>query len=168
VGAPDVGPIVTARLSLQPFTSAQACDVLSGARRPEWAEGYPTPGDVEVATWVSNPRFGSPDARFGPRTIVVRVPGLCIGGIGFHGVPREDGTVEIGYGIAEEWRGQGLGSEAIAAFVAHAWSLPGVQRVIATTEEDNTASVHALLGAGLVPTPLGGGSLRFLCEAPVG
>jgi len=142
-------PIVTDRLRLECFTAADSESILSGRREPSWSAGYPTWGDREVARWVANPRFVPHDPRFGPRKIVVREGGLVIGGVGFHAVPRE-GEVEIGFGIAPEWRGWGIGAEAVTAFVRYAFSLPGVGRVRAETESDNEASARTLERAGFV------------------
>ena len=152
--------ILTRRLSLVALGPADAAAVLSGARSAAWAAGYPTPGDVEVARWVSAGRFAPRDPRFGPRRIIVSDPGLVIGGVGFHGAPR-DGVVEIGYGIAPEWRGQGLGSEVVMAFVAYAFTLAGVRRVTAVADPANVASRRALERAGLVIDGPAEGALRF-------
>jgi len=146
--APEV--IETPRLSLVAFDAARAQEVLSGRRQSFWDPGYPTPGDIEVARWVLSPRFGPRDRQFFPRTVMVRSEGLAIGGIGFHGTPDADGSVEIGYGIAQGWRTQGLGAEAVVAFVAHALTLPGVRQVVATTEVANEASLRSLYRAGFV------------------
>jgi len=155
--------IVTEHLRLESFTPADSETILSGRREPSWASGYPTAGDREVARWVSTPRFVPQDPRFGPRKVMVRRGGLVIGGIGFHGAPR-DGEVEIGFGIAEEWRGRGLGAEAVTAFVRYAFTLPGVRRVQAETDPGNEASVRTLERAGLAPVPERGGRRRFTAD----
>ena len=41
-----------------------------------------------------------------------------VGGVGFHGEPDEAGRVEIGYGMAEEYRGQGLTTTAVTLVLA--------------------------------------------------
>jgi RimJ/RimL family protein N-acetyltransferase len=159
--------IVTEHLRLEPFTTADSESILSGRREPSWAPGYPTAGDREVARWVSTPRFVPQDPRFGPRKVVVRQGGLVIGGIGFHGAPR-DGEVEIGFGIAEEWRRRGLGAEAVTAFVHYAFTLPGVRRVQAETDPGNEASVRTLGRAGLLRVPGGGRRLAFAASRGTG
>ncbi len=147
------------------FSAADARDVVAGVRRPSWDPGYPTPGDLEVAQWVLNPRFGPGDARFSPRTVVVRSSRRVIGGIGFHGAPRSDGRVEIGFGIAEGWRGRGLGSEAVRAFVAYARTLAEVRTVVAVAESSNVASAGALRAAGFVRVGEDGDRVVFEADA---
>ena len=92
----------TVRLVLTPLTFAQAVDVLSGARRPDWAQGYPTAGDRVIAgLLVAGRAADEPDepGMWGPWVLRTRGEGVVIGGAGFHGPPRQ-GAVEIGYGIA--------------------------------------------------------------------
>lgn len=152
--------IVTDRLRLEPFTLTDSESILSGRRELSWAPGYPTAGDREVAQWVSSPRFLPQDPRFGPRKILLRQGGVVVGGVGFHGAPR-DGEVEIGFGIAPEWRGQGIGAEAVTAFVRYAFTLPGVRRIRAETEPGNEASGRTLGRAGLALVADAGGRRQY-------
>lgn len=71
---------------------------------------------------------------------------LCFKGLGASGV------VEIGYGILEEYRGQGYAAEAVGAAVNWALQQPGVTRVEAETEPDNRASQRVLEKCGFLPT----------------
>ena len=54
--------------------------------------------------------------------IILRETGEVIGDIGFHGPPDQAGTVEIGYGIVEQYRGRGLAGESAVAICGLAWS----------------------------------------------
>lgn len=165
---PPLAPeIVTGRLRLERLTAADSEAILSGRRDAAWSAGYPTAGDRAVARWLSSPRFVPRDPRFGPRRIVVREGGVVIGGVGFHGVARH-GEVEIGFGIAPEWRGRGIGAEAVTAFVRYAFSLPGVERVRAVTEADNEASARTLERAGLVLEGRDGPRRRFAAVRDAG
>ena len=56
--------------------------------------------------------------------------------------------VEIGYGIDEEFKGQGYASEAIGA-VSWAMEQEDVLSVIAETEKDNIASYKVLQHIGM-------------------
>jgi RimJ/RimL family protein N-acetyltransferase len=98
---------------------------------------------------AKNPTRFSSDNRFGPYTIIDRASGLVIGGAGFIGPPAEDGTVEIGYGIAAEWRNRGIATEAVHGLLQFAWSQPGVERVFATTDPSNASSARVLEKAGM-------------------
>ncbi|MGB8207211.1 MAG: GNAT family N-acetyltransferase [Mycobacterium sp.] len=69
-----------------------------------------------------------------------------------------DRTVEIGYEIAPEFRGKGLGTAAVAALVEHARATHAVDTVIARTEPKTSPSVRILkklkfINVGLVPLP---------------
>ena len=77
--------------------------------------------------------------------------GARIGDLSFKG-RGDDGSVEIGYGISEEYRGKGFASEAVDAAVRWALGQPGVERVEAETEPDNRASQRVLQKCGFVPT----------------
>lgn len=69
---------------------------------------------------------------------------LILGNIAFKGSPDTQGTIEIGYGIGEAFRGQGYMTEAVQILTAAALSLPSVRAVTAVTAQDNTASIRVL------------------------
>jgi RimJ/RimL family protein N-acetyltransferase len=132
-------------ITLVPMTSADADEILAGEPvRRRWAEGYPTEGDVEVAGWLASGAMPpvTAEAPFGP-WLVVTDAGLVVGGVGFHGHPDAQGRVEIGYGIAAPFRGQGIASAA----VAHLCVMPALRAVtalVAHTDPDNSASQRVL------------------------
>ena len=70
---------------------------------------------------------------------------LCFKGLG------ADGIVEIGYGILEEYQGQGYATEAIDATVVWALKQSNVTRVEAETAPDNRASQRVLEKCGFLP-----------------
>ncbi len=76
--------------------------------------------------------------------------GLTIGGIGFKGAPDAEGTVEIGYGIDEEYRRNGYGTEAVNGLVKWAFEQKGVHCITAQTEPDNDISQKVLINNGFV------------------
>jgi RimJ/RimL family protein N-acetyltransferase len=71
-----------------------------------------------------------------------------VGAGGYFGPPTADGTVEIGYSIADEVRGEGYGTELAQALTNRALRQPGVRRVIAHVQADNVASHKVLKRAG--------------------
>ena len=77
--------------------------------------------------------------------------GTHIGELCFKG-KSPDGSVEIGYGIAEDYRCRGYATEAVSAVAAWARRQEGVSRVEAEAEEDNTASLRVLEKAWFIPT----------------
>ncbi len=83
--------------------------------------------------------------------MIVRKDGKHIGNLGFRGSPA-GGMVELGYGIAEEYRGFGYATEAVETLVAWAMEQPGVSRVEAETADDNAASRRVLEKCGFVPS----------------
>ena len=77
--------------------------------------------------------------------------GTHIGDLCFKGLDA-NGMAEIGYGILEEYQGQGYATEAIGAAVNWALRQSGVTRVEAETEPDNLASQRVLEKCGFLPT----------------
>jgi ribosomal-protein-alanine N-acetyltransferase len=69
--------------------------------------------------------------------------GRLVGSGGYHGPPA-DGSVEIGYEIAREFRQHGLGTAAVVELVAKAFENSDVQEVIAKTEMKTNPSVKIL------------------------
>ena len=87
--------------------------------------------------------------------MVTRHDGVQVGDLSFKGF-NEDGSVEIGYGIIDEFQGQGYATEAVKAAVNWALKQAGVLRVEAETEQDNTASQRVLAKCGFVPSGIMG------------
>ena len=77
--------------------------------------------------------------------------GTHIGELCFKGL-SEDGAAEIGYGICENYRGNGYATEAVSALVERALSRPGAVCITAEVEETNAASRRVLEKAGFAPT----------------
>ncbi len=90
--------------------------------------------------------------------------GTHVGDLSFKGL-HPDGSVEIGYGITEENRGRGYAAEAVNAVVTWALEQPGVTRVEAETEPDNSASQRVLEKCGFIASSvMGEEGPRFLRE----
>lgn len=139
----------TERLILHPVDVAEAERIVVRQPRPadSWAEDFPFDGDVIGATMFLRATAAHGDQRpFGHYTISRFADGQMIGGIGFKGQP-ENGSVEIGYGLAPSARGHGYAAEAARALIAlaHAHRLT---RVVAETDEGNIASQRTLEHAG--------------------
>ena len=83
--------------------------------------------------------------------LVTRHDGVQVGDLSFKGL-NEDGSAEIGYGIIDEFQGQGYATEAVKAAVNWALKQAGVLRVEAETEPDNKASQRVLAKCGFVPS----------------
>lgn len=87
--------------------------------------------------------------------MIERKDGTHVGDLSFKGL-GEDGSVEIGYGILEEFRNSGYATEAVTAASDWASKQPGVSRVEAETEPDNAASQRVLEKCGFVPSGIMG------------
>jgi len=87
--------------------------------------------------------------------LIVRKDGKNIGNLSFKGIP-EEGIVEIGYGIAEEYRGYGYATEALETILEWAFDQPGVNCVAAETVPDNLASQRVLEKCGFSPSGIMG------------
>ncbi|MDA8062030.1 MAG: GNAT family N-acetyltransferase [Actinomycetota bacterium] len=143
------------RVLLRPLDLAAARAVLDGRRAADWSSGYPTEGDRDISRFLTD-RPPAPGALevFLPYQIVVSASGLVAGGIGCHRPPDETGAVEIGYGIAPEWRNQGLTTEAVAVLVERLGGA-GVVTVTARTAPHNLASQAVLRRNGFAETGVG-------------
>ena len=106
------------------------------------------------------------NGQWGMYEIILHETSEVIGSIGFHGPPDEAGTVEIGYGIVEQYRGRGLMAESAVAICDLAWSRPEVRRIIARTEETNAASAGVLMHAGFRADGAADGMRNFSLDRP--
>lgn len=139
-------PLATPRLDLIPLDAETRAAILEGrGAGRSWADGYPTPGDLEVAAMPAAPE---PWTQY---AIVERASGLVIGGAGFHRAPA-NGEVEIGYGLTEAARGRGYATEAVRALIDIA-RRHGAMAVIAETDHGNRESERVLERNGFVPSP---------------
>jgi len=78
---------------------------------------------------------------------LVGLDGVVIGDCGTAG-PIENGSVEIGFGLAEEERGKGYGTELVGALSDWLLAYHGVERIVARTDVANKASRTVLERAG--------------------
>ena len=111
-----------------------------------------------VLGWQENP---DNDPSFGMYWMVRREGAnsrTLVGVAGFKGMPSEDGTVEIGYGVVPEHQRRGYATETVRAFLQHAFASPEVRRVIAETLPDLEGSIGLLEKCGF--RFVGDGSVR--------
>lgn len=79
---------------------------------------------------------------------VLKEKKILIGNCGFKGYPK-DGIVEIGYEVANDYRGKGFATEMAAALIKYAFGQPGVLRVQAHTLAEENESVAVLRKCGM-------------------
>jgi RimJ/RimL family protein N-acetyltransferase len=159
---------VSARLIVRvlPWDAVRA--ISGGSRLGDWADDYPSEGDViiagllqEVGEAVADPA----DQAWGHRQVVERASGLVVGGIGFFGPPRGGGEVEVGYGIVPSRQGRGYATEALQAMLTMAWADPRVTAVVAGTDPGNAISQRVLGKAGF-RLVAANGELRYRLSRP--
>ncbi|GAA2349038.1 hypothetical protein GCM10010246_40780 [Streptomyces cuspidosporus] len=142
---PPPADLITERLILRPWTTAEATAVLGGDRPEGWADDFPAEGDRVIAgLFEHNPQWLG---AYGHRLVVERDTGLVVGSLGLFWPPSE-GVVELGYGIVASRRGRGYATEAARALAEFALTAPEVHTVSAGVELSNPASVRVLEKAG--------------------
>jgi RimJ/RimL family protein N-acetyltransferase len=144
----------TGRLELVPQTLSVARALLAGqdAGLP-LGEGYPHADTFDALRMFTD--HASTDDEGG--WFITLADGRVIGDCGTHGWTDQQGRVEIGYGLAAPYRGQGMGTEAVRALADWVAAQPGVTAVTASVEVGNIASRRLLerLGFTLVDTAEG-------------
>ncbi len=82
--------------------------------------------------------------------LVIRSAPFGAGLVGFKGPPNQNGEVEIGYGIDQNYQGQGYMTEAVRAMISWAFKETSCCSVTApNTKKWNLASQRVLLKAGM-------------------
>lgn len=120
---------------MEAFIAAQSVDVLKAAYTEMLDGCLAHPDQWEwYAIWMIELKGGT------------HIGELCFKGI------TENGSAEIGYGIAEEYQGHGYAAEAVSALADRALKQPGAICVTAETEASNIASQRVLKKAGFIPT----------------
>ena len=134
--------IYTERLILYPASREQMEAVISSERDEDLKQAY---------TEMLEGCLRHPDQwDWYAVWMIEKTDGTHIGDFCFKGL-REDGTVEIGYGILEEHRGQGYATEAVQAACRWAFHHAQVQSLEAETDVGNTASQRVLEKCGFRP-----------------
>ena len=134
--------IRTERLRLYPASREQMESTIASEQDEELKKAYSEmlegclrhPGQWDwYAIWMMEKRDGT------------HIGDLCFKGL------REDGAVEIGYGILEEYQGQGYATEAVRAACRWALGHAEVKTLEAETEAGNLASQRVLEKCGFRP-----------------
>ena len=142
----------TARLTLRPFTPADAPFILELLNQPSWIENI---GDRGVRTeaaavgYIENGPLASYHQHgFGLWCVERtkdRIPvGMC-------GILQRDylDSPDIGFAYLERYQGQGFGTEAAEATIAYARETLHLDRMAAVVSPDNAASIRILRRLGM-------------------
>lgn len=135
-------PLVsTPRLVLRPVSASLAAAVVAGDLSGlDAGDGWPTEDTVDGLNMV---------VTDGAPAWLVTLGGRVIGDCGSHGPVDEAGAVELGFGLAAPYRGQGYGTEVARALAGALGAQPGVRRVVARgVLPDNVPSRRALERVG--------------------
>lgn len=146
--------LVTARLELRRSTPEQLRALVAGPAEftrqfgLSVADGYlEFPGALEYAL-AKIAAAGATAPWWAPFLVVHLAAGSVIGLGGFKGPADADGVIEVGYGIAPAFRGQGFATEATQALVDEARRRISLARVIAHTLPEHNASTRVLAKCG--------------------
>lgn len=147
----------TTRLRLVPCNPAHILALIEDPLRFEQAAGFPAAaglremyasGDVSP-DWLAALRTSQePDPWRHGFFLVQRESGAVIGAAGFKGPPDAEGMVEIAYGVAPSFEGQGYATEAAGALVEFAFDSGLVKLVRAHTLPVANASTRVLAKCG--------------------
>ncbi|HPF64646.1 GNAT family N-acetyltransferase [Lentimicrobium sp.] len=96
--------------------------------------------------------------------IVLKSRREMVGDLCLMGRPDAKGTIEIGYGIHEAFRGYGYMAEAIAGLIGWAAGRPEIRAICASTEKDNLASQKVLTNNGFLLQSASGTLLNWRLE----
>jgi ribosomal-protein-alanine N-acetyltransferase len=153
--------ISTHRLTLMPTTPefielllaedySRAGDLLNVSVPAGWPHDEAAQAGLHIHLQALHEDAG--DLLWRIRLMVLREGRKVVGSINLKGPPRDNGDVEIGWGISAEHRRQGLAVEAARAVMEWVFSQEAVKRVIATIPEDNVASIKVAERLGMQRT----------------
>jgi RimJ/RimL family protein N-acetyltransferase len=143
--------IETSRLMLVPLDDETAEHIADGdASCLEHTAGWPHADTLDAVRLRTT----------GAALWLVGLDGMVIGDCGTAG-PVENGVVEIGFGLAEESRGRGYGTELVAALADWLLARGGINRIVATTDAANIACRRVLEHAGFTAAPAADGIVQY-------
>lgn len=143
----DRPPVATSRLVLEPVARDQVESFVAGDfSSVSCGDGWPR----------ERTEAGSPPWELSLKLDVevnwrVTHEGVTIGDCFTHGGADDAGDIEIGYGLAAPYRGNGYGTELVAGLAGWLILHPEINRVVARkVDADNEPSRRALERAGFV------------------
>jgi RimJ/RimL family protein N-acetyltransferase len=142
---PGIPTLTTPRLVLRPFMPDDLDDLaLIHAEASFW--WYPLRAAMskeETGEFLRRVLARYDSDGFGIEGLIDRASGTMIGWAGLavpHFLPEVLPAVEVGWRLAEPWRGRGLATEAGAAAVAFGFATAGLERIVSIYEPENVAS----------------------------
>jgi ribosomal-protein-alanine N-acetyltransferase len=134
-------------LRLELGNRAELARQLGAALPEDWPPGEYDEGAIQYFLEETEAKGEAGAGWLNWYAVTRQEPLLLAGCGGFLGPADAEGSVEIGYSVAEALRGQGLATEMVAALVQFAFE-GGARRVLAHTTQANPASIAVLLNDG--------------------
>jgi [ribosomal protein S5]-alanine N-acetyltransferase len=100
-------------------------------------------------------------AGFGVWIVTLPDARIAIGTAGFLGPPRDDGSIEMGYGIDVSFRGCGYATEAAGGLRDWVLRRPDVRSLRARSKRENAASIRVLEKIGMHRTGTADGMIAW-------
>ncbi|MFI7483876.1 GNAT family N-acetyltransferase [Kocuria sp. M1R5S2] len=140
----------TERLLIRPFTAEELDAVAAGDRAEHFAEGFPSPEDMDFAreSLLAGGYFFT-ESVYARMAIVEKESGQIVGTSGFVGPPI-DAELEVVGSLAPAYRNLGYAQEGLAALLGVAFTDDAVSGVRASVPVDNAPAEQVLLAAGFV------------------
>jgi ribosomal-protein-alanine N-acetyltransferase len=134
----------TPRLVLRPWTEDDAAEMFAIFADAEAMRFWnvPPPDTVEDMQATIRHSITAPPEVHAAWAIVLKQTGRIAGFLNYHHRDIRNARLEVGYVLARFAWGQGLGIEAVSAFVEHCFKAMDVNRVEATIDPHNAASMH--------------------------
>ena len=135
--------VETERMYLYPLSDEEMCLVIENESDPEMKQAY---------TEMLEGSLSNPDKRIWYAIWNMELkdePGIIVGDFCFKGL-GDDGVVEIGYGLKEEYRHHGYMTETVKVITEWALSQDGVKQVEAEIDAENIASQKVLFRTGFI------------------
>jgi RimJ/RimL family protein N-acetyltransferase len=149
-------PITVGDLLLRPVSRELAAAVMSrDFSGVTVAEGWPHEDSLDGLAMVAEGRALG---------WLVTLDGLVVGECGTHALSAGSGEVEIGYGLAAPYRGQGYGKAVVRAMSQWFAAQPTVTLVLAHTVPDNVPSRRSLESAGFRLDGEDDGECRYVLD----
>jgi aminoglycoside 6'-N-acetyltransferase len=143
--------ITTERLVLRRLMPADVAPLAAYRSRPDiarfqgWGPGYSV---EKAAALVAEMAWADPDRPGKWFQFAITAGGVLVGDCGFRPDPDEPRITEIGFTIGPDHQRQGYAREAVAALVAHLFTVRGKHRIVAVTDVDNDKSRRVLEALG--------------------
>jgi RimJ/RimL family protein N-acetyltransferase len=160
----------TERLDIVPFSRALldaiddpavAARLIGASIPPGWPEDELSQLLEIVAPWLAE---SSEWLGYGPWVVISRHENSVVGSAGFLGSPNEDGAIELGFGIHQDFRNRGYAAEAAGALVGWGLAQRSVDKIVAKCRVDNAPSVRVLEKIGMTPLAECDGMLHWAIE----